>query len=164
VTAVLIVIDPEPGRTGQLADSRIEGAIFGVHPDIVFGSGWAVADVKYKLSQEGWNRPDLYEVVAFAAAFRCLDAALICFSGVGLPPRTVAVGETNVRRVAWNCGVDPVTASRALGEAISDWLHDAQKKKAAQPNRGSHDVEIADNPLWKDKITALAALQIPSQS
>ena len=35
--------------------------------DIVFGAGCAIADVKYKLAQEGWNRPDLYEVVAAAS-------------------------------------------------------------------------------------------------
>jgi hypothetical protein len=137
------------------SSAPIVGATFGVHPDIVFGDGLAIADVKYKLAQEGWNRPDLYEVVAFAAAFRCFDAALICFSVDRLPPRTVGVGSTSVLRLAWNCGVSPDSASRTLCESISLWIRDVKQ------NHGTTGVILCAGTaqqLTVAKVQALARL------
>jgi 5-methylcytosine-specific restriction endonuclease McrBC regulatory subunit McrC len=106
----------------------IDGASFGAHPDIVFGSGSAVGDIKYKLSDGTWNRPDLYELFAFAAAFRCLDAVLICFARGGLQPANVSVGETSVHRVAWNCSTTPELASLALCKSIALWTIDVERR------------------------------------
>lgn len=39
-------------------------------PDIVFGSGEIVADIKYKIIGADWTRSDLYQIVAFGTAFR----------------------------------------------------------------------------------------------
>ena len=37
--------------------------------------------MKYKLWDGDWNRPDLYQAVAFAAAVRTPQAAIVGFSG-----------------------------------------------------------------------------------
>jgi 5-methylcytosine-specific restriction endonuclease McrBC regulatory subunit McrC len=101
----------------------IVGATFGAHPDIVVGSGHAVGDVKYKVTDGSWYRPDLYEVVAFAAAFRCRDAVLITFALGDLPIRSVGLGDTTVVQVVWNCAVDPDTASAKLCDSIRTWTY-----------------------------------------
>src|SRR5262249_15747260 len=49
----------------QLANSSMT-----LNPDLVLGARAAVADVKYKLSRSDWDRPDLYQLVAFAAGYR----------------------------------------------------------------------------------------------
>lgn len=50
-----------------------------VHPDLVFGDWAAVGDVKYKLDRLDWDRGDLYQVVAFAAAAGVKSAVLVDF-------------------------------------------------------------------------------------
>jgi 5-methylcytosine-specific restriction enzyme subunit McrC len=99
----------------------IIGAAFGAHPDIVLGTGWAVADVKYKLNDGSWNRPDLYEVVAFASAFKCRDAALICFAEHSLATQAVEVGDITVSKLAWNCDLHPIAAGSELCGAFQHW-------------------------------------------
>ena len=104
----------------------IRGLNWGVHPDIVFGSGWGVADVKYKVTSGTWYRPDLYEVVAFATAFRSVEAALICFADQILPTSTIGLGDTNVSLLTWNCSVSPDLASIGLCEVTEAWLDRAR--------------------------------------
>jgi 5-methylcytosine-specific restriction endonuclease McrBC regulatory subunit McrC len=101
----------------------IVGATFGALPDIVFGSGWAVGDVKYKVNDGSWNRPDLYEVVAFASAFRCKNAALICFAERQLAIEQVGVGDISVAQIAWNCDLDPLRAGDELCAAVWAWTN-----------------------------------------
>lgn len=103
------------------------GASFGVTPDLVFGSGWAVGDVKYKLTDGGWNRADLYEVVAFAAAFRCKNAALICFANDRRPSHSVGVGEFQVSQMIWNCADTPERAATQLCKAMRAWTDGVSK-------------------------------------
>jgi hypothetical protein len=100
----------------------IMGSTFGVHPDIVFGTGWGVADVKYKMTDGSWYRPDLYEVVAFATAFRSVDVALICFANSRLPTSRVGLGDTSVSQLTWNCALDPAIASTELAGAVRSWV------------------------------------------
>lgn len=57
----------------------------------------AVGDVKYKLAGTEWNRADLYQSVAFAAAHRARHAAVVTFQtpGTGTAP-SFQVGEISV--------------------------------------------------------------------
>jgi 5-methylcytosine-specific restriction enzyme subunit McrC len=133
-----ILSDNLGGIAIRKLSAPILGATFGAHPDIVFGPGWAVGDVKYKLNDGSWNRPDLYEVVAFASAFRCQQAALLCFAKGPLVFDPVGVGEINVAQVAWNCSAEPARASEEFCETVRVWanrLANCQTLVAARANR-----------------------------
>ena len=56
-----------------------------VNPDIVLevAGETVVGDIKYKLGRSEWKRADLYQVVAFAAAYRVPRCGLIGFSADG---------------------------------------------------------------------------------
>jgi len=105
---------------------RLTGARMSVAPDLVFGDVRAVGDVKYKRVLPLWRRPDLYEVTTFATAARAPLAAVIGFRADDDPdpPRTVGVGDKQVRFIAWDARdeVPPERAAARLAEAVSDWL------------------------------------------
>ena len=112
------------GLTGfdiRKSSAPISGMVFGAHPDVVVDFGAAVADVKYKLTDGSWYRPDLYEIVAFASAFRSVKAALICFANRSIPPNTAGVGDVQVTQIAWNCDVEPDRASIEMCKAVRLW-------------------------------------------
>jgi hypothetical protein len=104
----------------------LTGARMSVAPDLVFGDVRAVGDVKYKRVLPLWRRPDLYEVTTFAAAARAPLAAVIGFRADEdpEPPRTVGVGDTQVRFIAWDArrGLSPEQAAAQVAESVSDWL------------------------------------------
>jgi 5-methylcytosine-specific restriction enzyme subunit McrC len=104
----------------------LRGANMTVAPDLVFGDVIAVGDVKYKRVLPRWRRADLYEVTAFATAAGAPRAAVIGFRGASDPdpPRTVGVGDTDVRFFAWEAhdDVSPEEAAAALAVTIRDWL------------------------------------------
>ena len=61
---------------------------------------------QYKVSRNDWNRADLYQVLAFAAALRCFDAAILNFTPeteAALPSLTV--GDHRVSQLSWPCGM-----------------------------------------------------------
>lgn len=61
---------------------QLVGSTLTFNPDLVFGGpAVAVGDVKYKLAGGDWDRSDLYQVVAFATAFRVDED---CCSGSGV--------------------------------------------------------------------------------
>jgi hypothetical protein len=81
--------------------------------------------VKHKVTDESWNRADLYEVVAFATAFRTNHAALIGFADRVLAPQTIAFETINVTRLDWNFGLAPSDAAADLSLAAGGWLSTA---------------------------------------
>jgi 5-methylcytosine-specific restriction endonuclease McrBC regulatory subunit McrC len=96
-----------------------------VGPDLVFGDVLAIGDVKYKEGGSSWNRADLYEVVAFAAAAERTRALLVNFRPLAsrtLPP--ILVGKTEVSEISWpaEADLDPREASRIFGERAQAWL------------------------------------------
>jgi 5-methylcytosine-specific restriction enzyme subunit McrC len=115
------LIDGMPDVRIRKVSAPLAGTSMRVNPDLVFGDGRAVGDVKYKRTDAEWNRPDLYEVVAFAAAFRVSDAVLLYFSEVGIEPRGVGVGDIQVSSIAWNCSLTPDVAEGALCRAVREW-------------------------------------------
>jgi 5-methylcytosine-specific restriction endonuclease McrBC regulatory subunit McrC len=98
----------------QLANSAMT-----LNPDLVIGAREAVADVKYKLSRRDWDRPDLYQLVAFATGYQTQDAALIDFSTGGADRETVSIGDITVRNVAW-----PADAALSASDAQARFLGD----------------------------------------
>lgn len=80
----------------------LPGSSLTVNPDLVFGGGAAVGDVKYRLNKGDWNRGELYQTVAFAAAFRASQGVVVNFvpSGTQAPP-PVQFGEITVSGLAW---------------------------------------------------------------
>src|SRR5205814_9710564 len=69
---------------------QLQGSTLTFNPDFLFQDGLAVADVKYKLLGSHWTRPDLYEVLAFATAFKSTSCAVI-------------------QRRSWKLSLSPVT-------------------------------------------------------
>ncbi len=105
-----------------------------LNPDLVFGEGAAIGDVKYKLGGAEWNRSDLYEVVAFAAGFCCERAVILNFrrgSDEGLP--AVRLGDIEVTELAWHVatGWSPEASLARLAADLGNWLARDQLAPAA---------------------------------
>ena len=101
------------------------GSAMTVNPISVFGGGRPSADVKYNCSATDWKRADLYQAVAFAAAFGTRTAALVGFRPGGTEPgRRVRFGEVEVRELAWD--TDPCMTPLEAGDRLADdarrWL------------------------------------------
>jgi 5-methylcytosine-specific restriction enzyme subunit McrC len=72
------------------------------NPDLVFGDTVAVGDVKYKTGGTDWDRNDLYQVVAFAAAARVEKGLLVDFGRDVVVPRAgVTFGDIEVVNARW---------------------------------------------------------------
>ncbi len=68
----------------------------------MFDGGRAIGDVKYKLSKGEWDRADLYEVIAFAEAYRASQGLILRFREPGVPALAeLAVGAKTVHEVTW---------------------------------------------------------------
>jgi 5-methylcytosine-specific restriction endonuclease McrBC regulatory subunit McrC len=111
-----------------------------INPDLVIGdSGSHVADVKYKLGRDEWARPDLYEVVAFAAALRAPAAAIVCFRpAVGEALPEVEVGDYAVRELVWPTSGGPDEAAAALVDQARAWLGRSPSVSSNAPSATRH--------------------------
>jgi hypothetical protein len=115
-------LGPRAVRKGRLP---LPGAGLTLNPDLVFGATDAVGDVKYKLADGAWVRSDLYQVVAFAAAYRVTDALLVRFRTTDTPGATdVPLGDFLVHEVTWpaSAEIPPADAADALGDDVVAWL------------------------------------------
>lgn len=98
---------------------------FTMNPDLVFGEGLAVADVKYRYLSDKWHRASLYQAIAFAAAFRCHSCAIFGFTGSDRQiPAFVPVGDIVARAFAWDADSesDPSSSADRLVEEAAQWL------------------------------------------
>ena len=103
---------------------QLEGSSLTLNPDLVFGSTEAIGDVKYKLSGAAWNRADLYEVVAFATAFRTTEACVVSFAdpeATRLPQ--LMVGDVRVSSLIWPAieELTPKDAESAFIASAREW-------------------------------------------
>jgi hypothetical protein len=107
---------------------QLVGSTKTLNPDLVFDSGAAIADVKYKVTADDWVTSDLYQVVAFATGFRVHDAALISFSAGSKTLPTLQVGAVRVTHLVWDAspGTLPAEASRKLVQDVRRWLKAAK--------------------------------------
>jgi 5-methylcytosine-specific restriction endonuclease McrBC regulatory subunit McrC len=107
-----------------------------MNPDLVFNDGAATGDVKYKLSNADWNRADLNQAVAFAAAFRARHSCVIAFvkPGAAEPP-TVSVGDFHVTHIAWPAdpALEAAVAADELISRVVRWLHEYATSTAPDP-------------------------------
>jgi hypothetical protein len=96
-----------------------------MNPDLIIGASAAVGDVKYKVAGVEWNRSDLYQSVAFAAALRTRHAAVVTF----LPPGAeqapdLKLGDISVRQITWpaDSALEPRLAEAKFIDAFASWL------------------------------------------
>jgi 5-methylcytosine-specific restriction endonuclease McrBC regulatory subunit McrC len=113
---------------------RLGGSTMTVNPDLVFDSGAAIADVKYKRARHEWRRPDLYQAVAFAEAYETSIAALIEFSPTLEHLDPVQVGGIRVDHLVWvsDPSVPPEHAARLLCIDVRAWLDAEKPRKRGQ--------------------------------
>jgi hypothetical protein len=91
----------------------------------VFGHGYAVADVKYKVSGGEWPRSDLYQAIAFAEAFGTTEAAIVRFRPPSIAPRDdLSVGAKTVREISWisDEALAPAYCAEAFADEVAAWL------------------------------------------
>jgi hypothetical protein len=97
-----------------------------LNPDLVFCKGLAVADIKYRMLTKDWNYPNLYQAVAFAAAFKSNLCAIIGFtSSLHDPiPQPVLVGSVSGRAFSWNAdsSIAPEISAARVADALREWL------------------------------------------
>lgn len=113
-------LGPARVRKGRL---QLPGSTLTFNPDLVFDGGRVVGDVKYKLSGGEWDRADLYEVIAFAEAYRAPRGLIVRFRKPGVPAvADLVVGAMSVHEVTWvaDPSVDPVDASSAVADEVAD--------------------------------------------
>lgn len=110
------------GNTGKL----ISGTKLRLQPDLVFNDTLAVGDIKYKLTDAGWRRNDLYQVTSFATAYQTDRGAVISFddSEDPAPLPDLRLGDVTLRSLTWRCSlqVSPEDAAEALVGDCSNWL------------------------------------------
>ena len=103
---------------------QLPGSTKTLNPDLVFGDGLAVGDVKYKLTGQDWNTGDLYQTVSFAAVYRTRRALLISFSPDAEVLPELTVGDIRVTHMPWQAsrGTSPEDAANLLVAQVSTWL------------------------------------------
>lgn len=93
-----------------------------LNPDLVFGDGLAVGDVKYRLSNGDIGRSHLNQVTTFATGYGAERATVIAFGSVPVGEQ-VDVGEVRVNGFNWNITeFEPAAAARALALDVEAWL------------------------------------------
>ena len=103
-----------------------QGADMSFNPDLLFGFGQAVGDVKYKLAPTTWNerRSDVNQILAFATAHRATNCCIVSFRETGTPLLPMTVGGTRVVELSWaaDASVKPSEAARGLVDQAKSWL------------------------------------------
>jgi 5-methylcytosine-specific restriction endonuclease McrBC regulatory subunit McrC len=113
---------------------QLAGSTLTFNPDLVFDGGLAIGDVKYKLSAGDWERADLYEVIAFAEAFRSRRAVIIRFREPGISVTAeLSVGDQSIRDVAWlsDPGIAAADAASSVADEVAAWLDGAERALTA---------------------------------
>jgi len=97
-----------------------------MNPDLVFGDGAAVGDVKYRLLAADWSRSDLNQVVAFATAFGAPKCGVFAFrrQEAAQMPRAVPVGSVHASSFGWiaSASIEPAESAARLIRETRSWL------------------------------------------
>lgn len=95
-----------------------------LNPDLVFDGGAAVADIKYKVATNDWQRSDLYQVVTFATGYRASRCAIIGFSDGAVPTSPLHVGDVTADFISWpaDARLQPQDAASRLAGDVVVWL------------------------------------------
>jgi 5-methylcytosine-specific restriction enzyme subunit McrC len=109
---------------------QISGSSMTLNPDLLFGGGLAVGDIKYKLLKPDWSRPDLYQLATFATGYSSRYGVIVGFQRhlSPLPPR-VEIGPLSLSCLAWNAFEDltPSEATHKLSRELANWLSDIEQ-------------------------------------
>jgi hypothetical protein len=107
---------------------RLPGSTKTLNPDLVFDSGFATGDVKYKVVTSDWDNGDLYQAVAFATGHRTSHALIVAFSERGATPQHLQVGDVTVTRVCWDTRADtpPHAAAALVSDAVRHWFEESR--------------------------------------
>jgi 5-methylcytosine-specific restriction enzyme subunit McrC len=114
---------------------QIEGARMTLNPDLIFESGAAVGDLKYKIPSV-WDRGDLYQAVVFATGFRARHACVVHFAlaepGEDSILPELGVGDVRVQPFVWNASqtADPAVSGANLVQQVITWLGEALGHKS----------------------------------
>lgn len=93
-----------------------------LNPDLVFGNGHAVGDIKYRTSTNGdIKRSELNQVTTFAAGYHATKATLVAF-GHPAVGEEVNVGNIAVSAFNWDTDRLPIEAAATLADHIRTWL------------------------------------------
>lgn len=119
-------------RKGQLT---LTGANLTINPDLVFDDGVvrAIGDVKYKLVGPEWERPDLYEAVAFAAGYHTDRGVVALFAKPGSSALEPApVGRHTITQIYWpaDAALAPNEAAHQFADQLQAWY---QARAPAEP-------------------------------
>lgn len=99
---------------------RLEGSPMTINPDLVFPACDAVGDVKYKISDGGWNRGDLYQSVAFAAGYEVSRSIIVGFRRTAaLRTSIVKVGAIRIHQLLWDAS-DETSAEDSAARLVAD--------------------------------------------
>ncbi|MBW0288830.1 hypothetical protein ATN37_03485 [Rhodococcus sp. MH15] len=78
----------------------LAGTSLTINPDLVM-KDIAIGDVKYKIWDGTWKRPDLYQLTAFATGYRITQALHIGFTRSNRTTDDLTVGSVSIRSVLW---------------------------------------------------------------
>jgi hypothetical protein len=104
---------------------QLVGSSLTFNPDLVFDSGAAVGDVKYKLSRGDWNRADLYQTIAFAEAFGSNRGVVVRFRHPGIAAAPdLLVGKKSIHEVTWvaDDSIPAAEAGRKMAKDVAAWI------------------------------------------
>ena len=101
----------------------LEGGVT-LEPDLEFGKGVAVGDVKYRLYSGKWRREEVFQLTTYAAAAKSSRALLIGFSKQELPAADLVVGNHRLRLVTWHAteSRDPSVEAQRLVDAAIEFI------------------------------------------
>jgi 5-methylcytosine-specific restriction enzyme subunit McrC len=101
-----------------------------INPDLVFGGGVAIGDIKYRHLGPDWDRNSLYQAVAFATGFHANHCGIFGFSaGIDAKfPKKVPVGHVLARSFAWRAAQDfpPHESEKLLLREVNHWLSEVR--------------------------------------
>ena len=115
-----------------------------INPDLIFGDGLAIGDVKYKQLQSVWNKPDFNQIVTFATGFQSKYAILLGFasSETAVLSKPVQIGDVSTMALGWLTAdaASPESSRNQLVAEVKYWL----LNNASQSNNLPHKLRDAN--------------------
>jgi hypothetical protein len=106
------------------------GKTVSANPDLGFGDKPIfIGDVKYKIQDDKWRRPDLAQSVFFAVAFDSSKSLIIDFENENSKPNgDLQVSQIQVSALGWNARSDssPEDSAEQLVDKVKNWLEGSE--------------------------------------
>jgi 5-methylcytosine-specific restriction endonuclease McrBC regulatory subunit McrC len=106
---------------------RVEGnRYFTVNPDLHYPELGATGDVKYKIAEADWNRPDIAQALMFSNAYDTSKAFIATFAREGdlFSDESLHFPDRTIRRILWRFGPDqrPDASEANFTERVCSFL------------------------------------------